>query len=402
MTSQNGRAKNPIAFGLRLIPLLLLAFVPSPAGANAPQSATETPGTFRWIHANSDPQIWEQILKKFNEELTPDRASPEKDPSDVYTYKFIQKVGVFNDSALVIVGHRPTKEVTKDKEWNVAYSAFNFDLVTGQKSTIEHAEWLWQWKFVKLVNFGPNTAPDVTFTYLTCTECEPDIMFSSFSYDAAKTAWQTRPWGNGKEIWWATNVGLVTEVDIIGDGDLTFFDCVYGILDSQDPRFQDLAMRCKEFRETEPGKSKVMDNTVLYSLSDGRFRARNVTDTSEIAALTRQICKPSLRSLLCRLPEEISITAGQKEMLRVLFPNALATVRDLAVFRSLKPATSMREVVSRCGMPDELGGSGLYTFTYHLKDGTYIYISAAGTDVPIFYANHLDADGRGSSLFAEK
>lgn len=402
MSSQNGRAKNPIAFGFGLIPLFLLAFVPSPARANAPQSTTETPGTFRWIHANSDPQIWEQILEKFNEELTPDRTGPEKDPSDVYTYKFIQKVGLFNHSALVIVGHRPTKELTKDNEWNAAYSAFNFDLATGQKSTIEHADWLWQCKFVKLANFGPTPAPDVTFTYLTCTECEPDIMFSSFYYDAAKAAWQVRSWGNGKEIWWTTSVGLVTEVDIIGDGDLTFFDCVYGILDSQDPRFQNLAMRCKEFRETEPGKSKALDHTVLYSLSDGRFKGRELTNSSEIVELTQQICKPGVSSLLCRLPREGSITAGQKEVLRVLFPNAPPTVRALAAFRSLKPTMAMREIVSKCGMPDELGGSGLYTFSYRLEDGTYINISATGTDVPVFYANHLDADGRGSSLFAEK
>lgn len=402
MSRPSAKTRNPAGFGCSALCLILFAFFQSPTQAGGPQSATETPNTFRWIHPDSDPQIWEQILQKFNEELTPDQETAEKSGIDVYRYKWVQKVAVFNYSALVIVGHRPTKEVNKDNAWNVAYSAFNFDLSRGQKSSIEHAEWLWQWKFVKLARFGPTFAPDVTFTYLSCTECEPDSMFSSFYYDAAKSSWQMRAWGDGKGLWWTATDGLVVGVDIIGDGDLTFFDCVYGILSSQDAGFQNLAMRCKEFRETASGASNVADNTVLYGLSGSQFKARRVTDPSETVQLTQQMCKPGVKSFLCRLPGDISITAGQKEILRTLFPKAPATARDPANFRSLKQTMTMTEIVAKCGVPDELSGSGVYVFSYRLSDGTFVNISATGTDSPILYANHVDAEGHGSDLVSVK
>ena len=339
---------------------------------------------------------------KVTEELTPDQAVAEKSAIDTYGYKYLQMVGTLGYSALVIVGHRPAKEVSKDTAWNVYYSAFNLDLTTGRKSNIEHAERLWQWRFVKLAKFGPSSAPDVTFTYLSCTECEPDSMFSSFYYDAGKSAWQMRPWGDGKDLWWTASDGLVVQLDIIGDGSLTFFDCVYGILNSQETGFQNLAMRCKEFTETESGESKVADNTVLYGISAGQFKARRVTDASEAVRLTQQICKPSMRSFLCRLPAETSVTAGQTEILKIVFPNAPDTAREVAAFRSINRRMTMAEVVSRCGVPDELSGSGYYVFTYHLRDGSFVNLTAAGTDGRILDANHLDAKGQGDSQFAVK
>ena len=62
----------------------------------------------------------------------------------------------------------------------------------------------------------------------------------------------------------------------------------------------------------------------------------------------------------------------------------------------------MSEVVSRCGVPDELSGSGYYVFTYHLRDGSYVNLTAAGTDGRILYANPLDAKGESDSQFAVK
>lgn len=146
---------------------ILSLFVPGSARATIPQTSAKTPAAFHWVQPASDPKVWEEILQKFNEELTPDQAAPEKSGIDVYGYKYLQKVGTFDHSALVIVGHRPAKEVSKDNAWNVYYSAFNLDLTTGRKSSIEHGEVLWQWKFIKLAQFGPTSAPDVTFTYLS-------------------------------------------------------------------------------------------------------------------------------------------------------------------------------------------------------------------------------------------
>jgi hypothetical protein len=380
----------------------LSLFLPGTALPLAAQTPVQKPDTLHWVHQASDPKLWEEIRQKFNEELTPEQATAEKSAIDTYGYNYLQMAGTFGHSALVIVGHRPAKEVTKDNTWNVYDSAFNLDLATGRKSSIEHAEQLWQWRFVKLARFGPSSAPDVTFTYLSCTECEAASMFSSFYYDTEQSAWRMRRWGDGTDLWWTAGDGLVVELDLIGDGGTTFFDCVYGILNSQETGFENLAMRCKEFTETESGESKVADNTVVYGISDRQFKARRVTDTSEAVRLTQQICKPSMRSFLCRWPAETSVAAGQTEILKTVFPNAPVTARDLAAFRSVNRRMTMTEVVSRCGLPDELSGSGYYVFTYRLSDGSFVNLTAAGTDGRILHANHLSAKGQGDSQFAVK
>jgi len=195
---------------------------------------------------------------KFNEDSRRNRHG-RKSAIDTYGYNYLQMAGTFGHSALVIVGHRPAKEVTKDNAWNVYYFAFNLDLTTGQKSSIEHAERLWQWRLVKLARFGPGSAPDVTFTYLSCTECEPDSMFSSFYYDAEKSAWRMRPWGDGKDCGgllamdWLWN--LISLVTAAPRSSIAFT----AILNSQNAEFQNLAIRCKEFTEAASGESKVAD-----------------------------------------------------------------------------------------------------------------------------------------------
>jgi len=405
MPPEYSKSKNPTSLSCAVMCLILSVFVgavPASARTSVPQATAAAIDNFQWVHANSHPQLWEQIQQKFQEELTPDQPAPEKNALDVYGHKYFQKVAVYNHSALVIVGHRPARVVSKDTAWDEYYSAFNLDLATGRKSAIEHAERLWQWKFVKLANFGPVPVPDVTFTYLTCTECEPDSMFSSFYYDAAKSSWQMRQWGDGKDLWWTASDGLVVELDLIGDGDVTFFDCVYGILSSQDARFQNLAMRCKEFTEPTSGVFKVVDDTVLYGLTDGQFKARRVTNSAEVLSLTQRMCKPAMKSFLCRLPADMPPAAGQHEILKTLLPNAPAIAHDPVNFRTLKRSMTVSEIASRCGLPDELGGSGVYVFSYHLTDGTFVNISATGINTPILYANHLDAEGRGSDLVSVK
>ena len=367
--------------------------------ATCPETNPEIPGTFRWIHPNSDPKLWQQIECAFQDELTPDDAKPGQDKLDVYQYKYLQRVGILNHSALVIIGRRPAKEVTKENEWDEYYSAFNFDLATKQKSTIEHADVMWKWKFKKLAKFGPSPVPDVTFTFLTCTECEPDVMFASLYYDQTKSTWQVRSWGDGKDLWWTVNNGLVVDFDNIGSGDTISFDCVYGILDLKETGFDDVVMRCKEVSYNDAGRAKVDDSTVIYSSSSGQFKRRRVTDESEALELTAKICRPNSPSMLCKLPGYITATSGQSAALDAMFPKAPKTVRDLAHFRSLKRTMSMSEVVRQCGEPDELGGSGINIFIYHLDDGSLVAIGAAGTTGPLLYANHIGTTGKASALF---
>ena len=219
----NGRNFVGTSFYLGFLALL---FMPGSSRPTGLESNTDTANTFRWIHPGSDPKLWEQVLTSFNDELAPDEPKQGQSELDTYRYKYLQRVGILNHSALVIIGRRPAKEITKENAWDEYYSAFNFDLATKQKSSIEHADVMWKWKFQKLAKFGPSPVPDVTFTYLTCTECEPDVMFASLYYEETKSTWRMRSWGDGKDLWWTVNDGLVVDFDNIGSGDTISFDCV--------------------------------------------------------------------------------------------------------------------------------------------------------------------------------
>ena len=379
--------------------LLILVFSPDLTRATDPEKNRDTANVFRWIHPGSDPQLWQQIQSAFHDELPPDEPKQGQSELDTYRYKYLQKVGIVNHAALVIIGHRPAKEVSKDTAWDEYFSAFNFDPSTGKKSSIEHAESMWKWKFLKLAKFGPSSVPNVTFTYLTCTECEPDVMFASLSYNETKSAWHVRSWGDGRDLWWTVSDGLVVDFDNIGSGDTISFDCIYGILDLKGTGFDDVAMRCKEVSYNDAGRAKIDDSTVLYSLSDGEFKRRRITDVSEAVELTAKVCRPNSSSLLCKLPAYITATSGQSAALDQMFPKAPKTVRDLAHFRTLKRTMSMSEVVLQCGEPDELGGSGIAIFIYHLDDGSLVAIGATGATGPLLYANHITTTGKASALF---
>jgi hypothetical protein len=253
-----------------------------------------------------------------------------------------------------------------------------------------------------LAKFGPAAVPDVTFTYLTCSECEPELMFASLYYDATKSAWQVRSWGDGKDLWWTLDDGLVVDFDNIRSGDTISFNCLHGVLDLKGTGFDDVVMRCKEVSYTDAGRAKINDSTVVYSLSDGQFKRRRVTDESEAVELTAKICRLNSPSMLCKLPAYMTATSGQSASLDVMFPKAPKTVRDLAHFRALKRTMSMSEVVRRCGVPDELQGSGINIFIYHLGDGSIIAIGAADITGPLFYGNHINSTGKASALFPSK
>ena len=365
-------------------------------------SETDVPHSFRWIHPASDPQLWNAIEVAFHDELVPDQANHGENPLDVYRYKYLRRIGVIDHSALVFVGHRPAKELTKENEWDEYYSAFNFDTATRQKTRIERAEWLWTIKFRRLATLGPSRVPDVTFTYLSCTECEPELLFAALQFDPEKSVWHIRSWEHGKDIWWATKDGLVVELDLDNGEDTISFDCAYGILDSRRTGFQDLAIRCKEVAYADSGRAKIDDSTLIYSSSDSVFKSRRVRDFSEIASLNAKLCRQTPKMWLCNLPFYVTATSEQNPALDEMFPSSTETARNLAAFKRLTRAMSMNDVVMRCGKPDEVGGSGISIFIYDLKDGSLVVIAASNSDVPIMYASHIERNGKTTPLIPEK
>ena len=98
----------------------------------------------------------------------------------------------------------------------------------------------------------------------------------------------------------------------------------------------------------------------------------------------------------------MTVTGGQNSALDEMFPNSPKTSRELADFRKLKATMSMTEIAHRCGEPDEVWGSGIAIFIYHLRDGTLVAIGATGATGPILGVNHIKANGKSSPLLPTK
>ena len=192
------------------------------------------------------------------------------------------------------------------------------------------------------------------------------------------------------------------DVDVNNGGDTISFDCIYRVLRSKKAGFHDLAIRCKEVAYGDSGRTKIDDSTLLYSSSDGSFKSRSVSDPSEAAAFNARTCEQSSSSMLCKLPFYLTATSGQNPALSRMFPNPPKTARGLSAFRVLTPKMSITDLVRQCGSPDELGGSGIFIFVYHLDDGSLVVIGTTGTKAPILYANHVDANGKATPLIGRR
>lgn len=381
MTSKKASAKSPTAW---ITAATLWLALGSCVGA-------QTTTGFRWIDAKTDAKTLARVQDSFRDELTPDAA---QEGPDAYEYKYIDRVGLLNNHALVIVGHQNTKTPNKGDQ-NLQYStAFNFNIDTREKSKISQTEWMWNWKYMRLAHFQSMTSPDVLFTYFTCSECEPDRMLNALYYDSRTEQWLEREWGDGKDLWWTAADGLVVGVDIYGGTDTVSFNCLYGVITPKNGGLDSLAIRCKEVTLNDDESAKINDSTVLYHWTNGKFSHTAIADEQERVELTNTLCRTSTASLFCKLPRYM--TDGILYVTKEMFPNAPKSVRELKAFRSLKSGMTMAEIVSRCGAPDEIAGSGFSIFIYHLMDGSLVVMGSFPERID--YVMHIDESGKSSSL----
>jgi len=354
----------------RLAAILLAAILFSLTSAK--QTRAQSPNNFRWLTPTNDAATWGRIQDAFKDKLRPDAAKA--DDSTIYAYKFLERIGLIDQSALVVVSHKTAKAPKKEDEGERFSSAYSFDLGTGVISKIECAEELWHWKFKRLAQFEPDGAPDVAFTYLSCWECEPSEVLSTIHYDAGAKKWAMREWQADKMIWWTGHDGLVVDADILeGADDTVSFACLYGVLDLRGAHKENIASRCRELTETSNSKTIATDVTVLYSLDGGHLKIKPVTNVKEVAEITTKLCSPKRSNPLCKVPADSTYNSPQLTMLG-MFPTARNTRRDAQCFRALHGDFSVYTLVDRCGRPDAGGGTAVGFFEYHLEDGTKVTI----------------------------
>ena len=88
----------------------------------------------KWVSEKQNAELWARIRSDFHDELQPD--DPVKvAPVVAYSYKYIQRVAVYRDSAVVLVGHLETK----DSKYPGYYSAFNYSLESRARKAIKGA-----------------------------------------------------------------------------------------------------------------------------------------------------------------------------------------------------------------------------------------------------------------------
>jgi hypothetical protein len=55
-------------------------------------------------------------------------------------------------------------------------------------------------------------------------------------------------------------------------------------------------------------------------------------------------------------------------------PDAPKTARQVSCYTSFEKASTMLDVVRKCGMPDQHTGSGIYIFVYYLNDSSTVTV----------------------------
>jgi hypothetical protein len=280
---ESGTASSIEAMGRTvLIAILMLAASYSAAGQSAQPSST----AFHWLNSNKNATLFERIKTAFTDELKPD--DPEKvKPVVAQEYKRISRVGVFESSALVLIGERETRTST----YSNYFIAFNYDLKSGEKTSLtSFNNGFMKWKFKKLVRFDSSRTPHIVFTHPSCTECEADYLLSSFRLDSTDAKWKVRT-RNEK----STEILIGSDYSV-GNEEDSKDDCLFKFGDFNGDGFDDLAVRCLSV--TERGKI-LEDTTTIYTIQHGQSQVLTVKDRQQLATIRNQLCVDAKKSKLC-------------------------------------------------------------------------------------------------------
>jgi hypothetical protein len=265
-----------------LMTILMLAASHSASGQNAQLSSPD----FYWLNSNKDATLFARIKTAFTDELKPD--DPEKvKPVVAQEYKWISRVGVFETSALVLIGERETQTST----YGDYFIAFNYDLKSGEKTSLtSFNNGFMEWKFKRLVRFDSSRTPDIAFTHLSCTECEADYFLSSFRFDSTDAKWKIRAWGEKR-----TEI-LIGSDYTVDEEDNSKDDCLFKFADFNGDGFDDLAIRCLVVTE----QRKILeDTTTIYTIQHGQPQVLTVKDRQQLTTIRDQLCVDAKKSKLC-------------------------------------------------------------------------------------------------------
>ena len=255
-----------------------------------------------WISPTQQAALWGTARSDFHDELQPDDPAKTA-PVLAYKYKYIYRIAMYSDSALVLLGYRETQ----DSKYPGYYGAFNYDLHSRAITPIKGAEVLSEFKFIKFASLDSELPQDITFSWMTCTECEASQILSTFHYDAGKSQWVLRAWQVDKSVWWTGGSGPVIWTDTFAS-DVISFSCLHGLLKAGDSNV--FAMRCREIDQGDDGKREITDVTVRYTFDRANSNLEILRAGTERTKLLAELCERSPNNRLCR---NAAIGAYQKK-----------------------------------------------------------------------------------------
>jgi hypothetical protein len=259
-------------------------------------SAVGQQSDFSWVDSGST--VLKKVQAAFSNELTPDRGASESHTLPM-TVKFVARVGLRGNSALVLIGEKENKTSPY-----VVFRAFSFDLQTRAKSQVrsKDVEWFWMWQLEKVAHLESADDTDILFHFLNCTECEATLLLAAFHYSRSTGTWEVRQWS--KE----DGAGLIIGDDVqYADDGFYYTECLHAIGDLTGKGLDDVAVRCRERVQPDPEKPlkrATRDETLIYTTArDGKLARIVIDRNSEYStAVQAALCATEPSSPLCRKP----------------------------------------------------------------------------------------------------
>jgi len=262
---------------IRYIILLCIFLFTNSISSNASDS-------FAWLNRNNNLKIFNEIESAFAKELRPDIPEEVK-PIVPYLYKYIEKIGLYGTSCLVIIGYR---EHRNDSAEHDHFKAFSYDRASGKKSETMPKDSYYQWSLIGLHTFEPTPTPDVVFKYYNCLECEKVELLSSFKFNQKENRWDVRVWPDN-------DPHLLIGSDIqYGDDDWEY-DCLYSIGDINLNEFSDILIHCKI--KGMWTNTVISDAILLYTIKKGKSYRIVVEDEKQRKEMDAILCKGQNSSL---------------------------------------------------------------------------------------------------------
>jgi len=250
---------------------------------------------FRWETRSQGSTLLTDAQNAFTDELRPDRPGETGNVAPLIV-KHISKVGIFGETALVIIEYR---EISTDPY--PLFRAFSFDPKTGLKMLIgiREASWFPMWQFEKVAHFESPGSVDVVFQYRSCTECESELLLGSFHFDVHTHSWSLRHWSteDGDSL-------LIGSDPQYGDDGIHKYECLHTIRDLTGDGLDDVAVRCRDSIEADNPKKPdriTKDETLLFSMQKNVFSRTLIHKLDpQYPAVRTLLCQTRSRSALCR------------------------------------------------------------------------------------------------------